>query len=276
MTIDYAQAETSIENGMPVRLYLFRCENLSWSYTSGDTPITFEPELFFASIFIPPKGGISDSGIRQTGQPSADTLKIKIGAKEPLVQLCLKNPPAQEIEVILYGRHLTACGDDEYVRLWSGQIGSVRLIDSLQAELSCTVLTSRMQSTGLRLCWTRSCPHIFLSPECGVDKKTVQLVSIVEDLDSKKITCSALAALGSRALGGYCEWEADNLLYRRTIEQHYGSQIWLLGGTHGILLGQTINIYFGCPKNLKNCLNPANYGGFVGLPDKNPFEYTPF
>ncbi len=276
MTTNYAAAETSTENGMPVRLYSFRCENLSWYYTSGDTPITFELEPFLKPTFIPPLGGISDSGIRQTGQPSADTLKIKIGAKEPLVQLCLKNPPAQEIEVILYGRHLTAEGNDEFVRLFSGQIGSVRLIDSLQAELSCTILTSRMQSTGLRLCWTRACPHIFLSPECGVDKQSVHLVGIVENLDAKKIESSALATLGSRALGGYCEWKTDNLLYRRTIEQHFTSQIWLLGGTHGISLGQAIDIYFGCPKNLNNCLNPANYGGFVGLPDKNPFEHTPF
>ena len=61
--MSFAEFETSLQNGRPVRLYQFQRGPLKWGYTNADRNINHQ-----GITFRSPVGGISDDGIRQTAR----------------------------------------------------------------------------------------------------------------------------------------------------------------------------------------------------------------
>lgn len=269
----YHEVEISTACAAPIRLYCFMCGAKRWTYTTGMESITH-----LGSLYVPPLGGIVDNGIRQTGQSSADTLKITVAAELELARLFLTCPPNSATEVTLFGRHAAVSGEESFVQLWHGELIEAKFIDGLRCELVCSLFSARLSQTGLRATWTRQCPHFPFSAACGLDADKYKQRLEVQSVGPEGIVVSGASADVSLS-GGWAEWEDAvfaGVPRKRGIIKHEEDRLTLVGGpASGLRAGAVISAYPGCNRSVAACEKYENlerYGGFPGMPNKNPFE----
>ena len=114
----FLKAETSIADGKPIRLYEFKRGISRWTYTSADRDITHQ-SLVYQSL----EGGVIDNGIKQTGQATADSVKITAPADFAPASLFRQVAPSSMLEVTIYAKHY---GIDDFIVIYSGEVRSVR------------------------------------------------------------------------------------------------------------------------------------------------------
>ena len=262
----FHDAETGIDSGRPVRLYQFMLQTARWFYTSADRVVDH-----LAATYSPV--AISDDGIRQSGQASADTLKITVPSDLDIVSLYRGVPPSTPMAVTVYQRHY---GIDAHVVVWSGEVAGVKWKDSVHAELSCIPLTSKMGKMGLRLAYERTCPHTLYSARCGVSREQYRVDATIQDMDGASIGNDIFAAVADgHYTAGLLEWlTRGGWTERRGIERHVGRGLRLLGGTSGLAPGMAVRVYPGCLQTVESCKkfgNLLNYGGIPHLAGESPF-----
>lgn len=262
--------ETSIAGGQPIRLYEFQRGVLRWRYTSADREIEYQTQSFSAVA-------ISDDGIRQ-GESGADALKITVPWDLPVARLFRSVPPSAEIDVIVRDLHY---GESEGKIRFHGTIDSVRHPSPAIAEILCQPLDASLEQPGLRLGWERACPYSLYDHNCGVNPSTFGVEAILTTVTPVLVSAGAFDALADGYFaGGFVEWSiGSGEVERRAVETHVGEQLTLMGGTDGIVAGQAITAYPGCPRTIAICdsrfSNKDNYGGIPHLPGKSPFTGDP-
>jgi uncharacterized phage protein (TIGR02218 family) len=272
--MNFDQAETSLASGAPLRLYKFTRGPVAWCYTAGDRDIEHQ-----AMTYKTVAGGITDDGIRQSGQAQPDQLTITAPASLDVAQLYRAAPPSSEIALTLFARHT---GVDDYLVYWSGGIRTVKFPALDRCEIVCSPLSSRMSMTGLRLSWGRACPHALYSHACTLSPALWRIDGQVQALDGAVLQCPAAAMYNDGYFtGGYIEWAAyGGLTERRGIEAHAGAKLRILGGTAGIAAGAALKLYPGCDQSAARCKqynNYPNFGGIPHLPEDSPFDgHNPF
>lgn len=268
----FHNAETSIASSKPVRLYEFKRGTSRWGYNSSDRDITHNTQVYKTLV-----GGISDSGIKQTGQATADALKITAPADFPTAQLYRQVAPSSMVEVTIYALHY---GIDDYVVVYSGEVRAVQfLLD--KCTLTCSALSERMEMTGLRLGWERSCPYALYSTACGVDSGVYRTTATIQSMDGAAVYSGVFESQpDGYYTGGFIEWILPGGdLERRGIQQHSGSKLILLGGTGGLSLGGELRVYPGCRQNVTSCEqfnNIDRYGGIPHLAGESPYGQNIF
>lgn len=262
----YDLAEKSLASGRPVLLYRFGMQTVTWHYTSADRPIVHS-SASYAPL------AISDDGVRQTGQSSADQLKITAPADVEVAKLYRGAPPSHPVSVTIFARHYDI---EDFVTVWVGEVRGVRWPALDRCEISCAPLTVRMDKTGLRLSWERSCPHVLYSHACGVSRELYRVDMSVQDMDGASIG-NDLAATHPEGYfaGGLIEWlTPGGWIERRSIEAHTGRQLRVLGGTSGLRVGLDLRTYPGCRQTVESCKrfsNLPNYGGIPHLSGESPY-----
>lgn len=273
--------ESSIAAGQPIRLYEFALgATLRWRHTNADRDIEHDGKTFATSA-------ISDDGIRQTGQASADMLVITAPANLAVAQRFRALPPSAEIALTIWDIHYD---DDEAVVSWVGSIAMVRWPQLDRCQISCEPLGVSMQRTGLRMTYQRSCPHSLGDRLCTVDLEVYRVEATIKSMTGATIVCHGWGDLPIPLLtwlpllaGGYVEWLVDGEPERRGITaQQAGfldTTLTLMGGTAGLQVGDVVQLYPGCPGTLAACNdvydNLLNYGGFPHIPGRSPFDGNP-
>lgn len=239
--------EASLADGQPISLYQFRRGVLRWSYTSAARDISYNSEIFRA---LP--GGISDDGIRRTGEISADRLKITAAADIEVAQLYRGVPPSVEIGLVIYEHH---AGDTDARAVWSGFVESVGWPALDRCSISAQALTSTLDVPGLRLTWDRSCGEPLYGRRCGVNRDLWRVDATIQSMTGSSVSSAAIGALAAGWFsGGFVEWPIGSGEFeRRTVESHVGSQLSLMGGTAGLSIGQVLRCYPGCNRTAAQC-----------------------
>lgn len=266
--------DSSVSLGRPVRLYEFSMGPIKWTYTSSDTDIT-ALGLAYAST-----AGLSDDGIRQTGDTSADMLSITCPRVLAIVNLFIGVPTSNPVTLTVRDLHRDDV-DAEAKIVWVGTVKSGKLVGADRAVLKAQPLIADLERTGLRLSWGRSCPHALYDKMCTVAPALFQDVGIIASMDGASISSGVLGSHGEGYFsGGFIAWEIDlGVLERRGIDQQVGSTVTLLGGSSGLTLGQEFFAYPGCQRTVADCTskfnNFPNYGGIPRLPGTSPFNGEP-
>ncbi|MEG1971202.1 MAG: phage BR0599 family protein [Burkholderiaceae bacterium] len=273
--MSYTSRESSIAAGQPVRLYLFERGALRWGYCSADRDLTLQAREYKATA-------ISDDGLRQTGETSADLLRITLPGTQEVPQLFRGAPPSAEVWLTIREWHWGEADIAANVPVvWIGTVSAVNWPAADRAEISCETLSASMDRVGLRLTYMRSCPHALYDRHCRVDRNRHKLAATINAITGNTIGYSSPAMLPEgRAAGGYLEWAiGSGELERRSILGHSGSTLTLLGGASGLSNGQGITIYPGCRQTVEDCQttfsNLDNYGGFNAMPGVSPFDGNP-
>jgi len=266
--------EESIASARPVRLYLFqRGESLYWGYTNADRDITLDGYVYEAQA-------ISDDGIRQSGEPSNDVLKITVPASNVVASMYKGTQPSEEIELTV--RDVDYHNLNDYLVVWVGSIASVSLPQVDRAEINCTSLEASLERNGLTRTYNRNCDYAIYTPgRCNLNKTLYAVPATITAMDGEAIVCTLQATPRHSLAYGFAEWPVFNGLAteRRGIDHVEGERIIMLGGTGGLSVGQAITLYPGCDQSSATCdgvyHNIINYGGFRHLPGKSPFDGDP-
>lgn len=270
--MSFSDLETSLQNGQPVRLYMFQRGPLKWGFTSADRAIS-HLSVNFKSI----EGGISDDGIRQTEDTPSDTLRITTSAEMDVAKMFRHISPSQTVTLTIFDLHY---GDDGYLVVWTGIVVGVKFPNDFTATLECKTLDATMEQTGLRQTWTKICPYQLYSPSCGVQRNLFRVDATISALDAVSINVPLASAKPNNWYsGGYVEWTSQYGTEQRGIELHQGAVLHLYGGTYGLSEAMNVAIYAGCDRLFATCntkfQNTPNYGGAPHMPGKSPFDGTP-
>lgn len=277
--MSFADQESSLQDGVPVAYYEFKWGNTYWRYTSADRDMILTvvgDEIVYEAI------PISDSGMVQGGSSNND-ITVDLPASLPLIDLFHSTPPSDEIRLTIRRKHY-GDPDDEAVIYWSGFVQNVKRSEgNVSAKVIGVSIMAMFQSKGLRLAWTRGCPHILYDSECRVDPALFAVETTIVAMTGNDIS---VADAGGHALGyftgGYIEWtaNADGTLDRRGISDSIDPlRFVLLGTTYRLEVGQTVRLYPGCDLTTATCSekfsNLVNYGGIEQMTGVNPFDGTP-
>lgn len=266
----FNDAEISNEDGQPVALYLLEWGNTVWRYTSADRDIEY-PEgsgIFYSAV------AISDNGMVQGGSATND-FTVECPTNLPIVGLYRGTPPSETIWLTVRRKHQDETDAPIY---WTGTVTNVKRLDLANAQILGAPLTASFKRTGLRLCWTRECPHFLYDFGCTVDPEAYRVASTIAALTGNTVTVvDAGGHPDGWFKGGFIAWDIneDGTRERRMIEDHFGNVLVIFGLTDGLALDQAVDIYPGCDRTPTTCHNKfnnlPNYGGFDFMPGVTPF-----
>jgi uncharacterized phage protein (TIGR02218 family) len=166
---------------------------------------------------------------------------------------------------------------------FKGTVGNVKRKDLAESDIVARPLTASFKRAGLRLTWSRGCPHALYDNGCKVKRDLFKVPAVVTVKTGTTITVNTVGALAQGWFdGGYLDWvaNADGSLDRRGIERSLSAtQFLLLGTSDRIEVGTAVNLYPGCDLTAEMCDskfdNLANHGGFGFMTGKSPFDGSP-
>lgn len=263
--------ERSNHDGAPIGLYAVSVGHLTWFYNSSDADVVHDSVLYKSCP-------ISDTGFVQSGDTANDEFTVTLPENEPVVEIYQGTPPSAPGRIIMRTKHV---GDRDAPIMWVGAIVSVKRVLPAQGVISCQPATGSFNRAGLRLAWSRGCPHALYDSQCRVNPEAFRTTAIIRAMTGDAIVADAFGANGDDWLsGGFVKWVRPNGLTEfRPIELHKGLTCYMLGTTDGMSVGMQLSVYPGCARTSNACLykfnNLANYGGFPFLPGKSPFTSDP-
>lgn len=268
--MSFSVNQQSDNDGKPVALYLFSWGNSQWGYTSA------ERQIVHNSITYEPIA-VDEDELVQGGKNEGE-FTFRVPANLPVVQLFRGTPPSTP--VVLTVRRIEY--DDilgESVIHWISPITNVRRKSEAISEI---VSRNRgLRRGGLRLTWSRSCPHFLYGSGCKVLKALFAAPRTIAGINGNVITVNLDTPSTGWFNGGFIEWDADGLgtMERRGIEIETGTNSFqLFGRSDGLSIGMDITLYPGCDRTVEECDskfdNLANNGGVKFMPGKSPFEGT--
>lgn len=266
--MSWSEFEYSVANGQPLTLYEFiRGGVMFYRYTNADRDINLSGVRWMAHA-------ISDSGL---SAGSGNGLEITVPASNGLALLFRGLPPSQPVLIRVYRLH---AGDSSVMlkTVWVGTVSEVKR----EAIDRCKLLTNSLASTftrvGLRLTFSRACPHALYDHNCRVNATSFALYGMaIVALDGASITVNLPAGTEpERFSGGYVEWVTEGVTERRGLRAQAGHRLNLFGGSAGLAVGQTVTLYPGCDHTIALCnsrfSNHLNFGGVPHMPGKSPFQ----
>lgn len=269
--MSYNIIETSNDNGRPVFLYEFRLLDKYWRYTSADAKVSM-----LGSIWEPM--GMSDDGIKQTGEAKTDALNLTMPNTCPVVGLFIGTPPGSPVTLIMRRFHL---GDTDAAVCYVGEVTTINEGSPTVSTVTCATLSATMDRNGLRLAWSRGCPHALYDSQCRVNKEQFRVDATIKTVGAGTVVSDAFKARPDGYFaGGFIEWiDPKYGVERRGIELHVGDTITIFGTVDGLAGGYILKTYPGCPRTTEACdtifNNLDNYGGCPTMPDRSPFDGNP-
>lgn len=263
--------ETGIATGKPIRLYLFERGLLKWRYCTADRDVVYDSGTW---VHV----ALSDDGIRQTGEASADRVKLVGPADLPVAMQFRVAAPTSEMAVTIIDFHY---GDTLGRVRFIGSITDVSWPEQDRCEITLASISESMDQTGLRLTWQRGCPHTVYDMQCLAEKTSKKLLTTLTAVTATTIESAALAAQADGYWsGGYIEWDSGSgVLERRGLNQHTGASVQVMGLTYGLAVGLAVAFFPGCDGTIATCdqkfSNKENFGGIPHLSGKSPFSGDP-
>lgn len=279
--MSYDSKETSTQDGRPAALYRLDWGNTSWFYTSADRPIERVEEVQGVGqtvTYLPVAA--SDEGMVQ-GSSSQNDFTVNVPSNLPIVPLFRGTPPSETIWLTVRRCH-DADGTEAPI-YWTGTVNNVKRPSPAKAKIIGQPISASLKRTGLRLCWTRECPHFLYDAGCKVDPEDYRHDGEVVSIAGPNIRVTLTTSEDDGYFrGGFVSWEAneDGTIERRFIEGDStdgDDTILTIFGLADLLeVGAAVKVYPGCARIPEVCDgkfdNLDNYGGFPQMPGETPFK----
>ncbi|AFE86373.1 tail assembly protein [Vibrio phage vB_ValS_R12Z] len=264
--MSYTDKEDSLYDGRPVTVYHFNYGNEDYWYTSSDEDI-LSPGGTATSIHI--KHGT----MKETTEDKRSTVKIEIDANVPLSKALRINPADSVCRVNILRGHRNDT-DRQWVYYWRGTVSVVGREEASQLSLECTHMLATLASGGLRSRFSYTCPHALYGPSCRATRSADKLrTATVTAISGAKVSLSGWSTT-TWWNGGQMTFV--NNKYRRYIMSSDATGILLDAVPIGLAVGMEVSLVAGCDRTKATCQskfnNLANYGGYLAVPTKNPFQ----
>lgn len=278
--MSFNSQEISTQDGNLTTLYLLEWGETQWRYTSADRPIQREEEVGgdIVTVTYEPRA-VKDNGMVQ-GSSSQNDFTLDGPSDLPIVRLFRGSPPSATIWLTVRRIHDDPQDAPIY---WKGTVTNLKRPSDAKCQVIGQPLSAGMKGkTGLRLCWTRECPHFLYDPGCKVDPADfAQPGTLVSFNGTAMVITLDTPQDAGWFRGGYVEWQAsdEGTIERRMIEDDSvaggNTTLAIFGLVDFIEIGDTVTCYPGCNRTPPVCdakfNNIDNYGGFKDMPGASPF-----
>lgn len=249
-----------------------------WTYTSGDTAVTYMGE-----VYEPIPLGRSETETKN--ELSRANIEVKLSLDNVMGRRWLHDLVETLVGLTIFEKD----EDGEIGIVWKGRLSGLKPSMSEIALNFESVFTS-LRRPGLRARYQRSCRHMLYSRSCGVNKESWAVDGIATAVNGPVVTVPEAAAYpAGYFVTGMLEGPDGTL---RFIVGHSGDQITLIrpfvsmakalsldgyGLSYGKYYGGAkVRMFPGCDRTRNTCLgrfnNLNNYGGFDWIPLRNPFD----
>lgn len=264
--MSYTQVEQSEQDGEIVELYRFAIGVESIRFASSATPISYQGEVY-------PPSAVTRDKMKQTQDINRNGIGLQFPRENEFARRILSKPPDQAVTVTVYRRHFT---DADTVTAFKGRVvGAKATNNAIMLDVE-SVFTS-IRRAGLRATYQTLCRHALYSPGCGLNRASWGELGIVQSLNGLVITTNHAA---QKPDGYYQAGILQSGIYQRQITKHVGNDLTITEEIPGLVGGADIEIFPGCNLTYDTCdqkfNNSENFGGFVAIPGKNPFDTTLF
>lgn len=280
--MSFFDTEFSPQSGRPVYFLKVKRGIKEWYYTNADQDLFFDGHNYLAVPMEVPD-------ILMTGDAKAEEVQISLPSSTGLCQyLDGVGIPSTGFSVFLRKGHVR---ENENLGtfsapplantpvIWLGELYMVRRPSVLKRVLVCNTMSLSMQRVGLRLTWSRTCPHMLYKRGCLVDREAYR-IAIAGVTITGPLTISvpeADAQVDGWFSGGYVEWESEAGVFEtRGIELHVGATLNIFGNTRGMNIGSNYSLFPGCDRLATTCdskfNNMPNYGGINHMQGKSPYD----
>ena len=264
----YAAEEISVQSGAPVDLYEFAHGLSEYRYTSSEADFTLGADTYTAIA-------LERNAVEASQEKARNTLKLTMPRTAAVAELFRVAPPSDTVTITVRRVHR---GDTASpVVVWMGRVLGCAF-EGARATLNCEPITVSLARTGLRRVYTLSCPHVLYGAACGLAKASYDHATTVSSISGVTLTVASIGAFSYA--GGFVEWTNDDgNVERRFIKSHASTALTLMQAFAGIATSDAVTLYPGCDHTLTTCDttfgNALNYGGFPGIPQKNPWAGDP-
>jgi hypothetical protein len=265
--VSYAGQEASVQDAMPVLLFQFIQGVTTYRYCNLAAAITRSGQSWLPAVIVP--GNFSHAG-----DIPKDPLSLRLPRDNALAATFLGYAPDVITTLTVFR---TNYDDTEVVTYWKGRVAHGSATGDI-VTLTCESLYAALRRMGLYPVYQRPCRRALYGPGCNV---------VREDHDHVEL-CSAVAGAVVTIPGGseLADLTGGTLLYdgtERMILVHDGDTITLMQPIKALILalvanpgGVNVTLYDGCDHTADTCRdvfnNLGNYGGFLGIPDRNPMR----
>ncbi len=268
MTMD--ARESSQNDGMPQRLFLFTMGDETFSYVNSAKSHNYNN-----IIYVPMQVTMDD--LTQALSEDSPTIRIEIDSRSPLAALFIPYMPIIPVKVRVYRHHLY---DGDYKTELIGEVAN----GSIDAETDNCVLSVRMLASNMdrKVPWPiyqKQCNHVLYGPGCRVDREAYKVEATVTGVSGVNVqSASFLHGDPSYFVAGYMIRVATGEI-RWVIAQN-DDVLTLQTPFLGLQGGETVVAFAGCDLLKVTCENKFNnlprFWGFNNMPNRNPFTDNVF
>jgi hypothetical protein len=282
--VTYSQQERSRVGGAPIELVQFISGSSAWRLT-GDV----DPQAHLGQGFTPTEMRVGP--VRQTDEADAGSVVVSLPRDHELADLLLSGLLYDPVAVTVFRRHrpsasaavaLEAQLEDPTlspptIAPFTGQV-SQAAISGGELVITCTPLQALLQIQIPQRVVSRLCPHMQYGVACGLSLEDWLEPHVVTAIspDGMTLTIPTLFDLGFA--DGVTHFPAGILRFNgrhRMVVSQAGTDLRLLGPMPGLVVDDTVEIAASCERQVVRCHvqfnNLRHFGGFPGMPDRNPF-----
>jgi len=211
--VSYATAETGIQSGAPVELYLFALGADRWAYCSGDISATYNGD-----VYAPAPIKRSAPAVQSGSTPAGATLTLTVPSDFVIARKFSSFVPAAPLALTIYRYHRSDPG--AVITLWSGRVRGAAWAGST-ATLQCDSIDAAFRRQALRRGVGLNCEHMLYDQGCKINPSAFREAGTVGSISGNTITAGVF---GSHANGWWVSGYARVALQDyRMIIAHSGS-----------------------------------------------------
>lgn len=259
--------EVSAQGGEPIELYEFSIGVITYRYTSAQGNQVHDLQDFTA---VP----IERGEFEESSELAKNDITLTVAQDFFIAEQFNVAPPSQVILLSIYQKH---AGETERVLAWSGRVLNCEWQGSSRALLTCESIYTSLRRPGLRRQYQRQCPHQLYGPRCGLANTSFAVAMTLTAVTGVTLQAPDLLLYATdHFAGGYLEFEeSPGVIVRRAIRSNSADQMVVTHPIPGLESGTAVTMFFGCDHTVTTCVskfnNLVNYGGFLYIPQKNPF-----
>lgn len=265
--MSFDELERSINDGSRTELYAFSYGVKRYLYTTNEVAVSFNSETFEPL-------SMQRSKISLTTERGKNDITVTVPRDCAVATIFSVAPPTQAMSLTLFRTHRDLIAGAKPI--WIGRVVNAKWNEDQTAELLCESFYTSMGRMGLRRGYGRQCPHTLFDTECQLEREDYYFTSAASGISRLSMTVAGADAFSDGYFnGGVVAWQSDStgVIERRMISKHVGTSITV---THHITsIGSDVTLLPGCAHNADDCKNKfnnkVNYGGFLFMPDVNPF-----
>lgn len=247
-----------------------------YEFARGDAAWYYTPHEFALDsggrIYEPVQ--MARSRLAMTAEASKSALELTVQSNLPVVRAAMQAAPGGEVMTVILRIAQRSPWDASWSIVGTRWIGRVlgAQVGEIESTLRCESAHVSLKRIGLRRLYSRKCSHVLYSTHCGASPVTA--TATVESIDARRvfIVGGVPAGVMDALAGGWLETLSGA---RHMLSSSDATSVELLYPV-SLQPGDLVDLVAGCDHTTATCAsrfaNLDNFGGFPGIPPKNPFS----